>query len=235
MDTLTAMGRSTASPRHIGGAHAARLQSFRGERPRRWVWFLLALPFGLTTWAMYLYLGLRTGGRKWFTLAAVVGAAMILGFIFTAQGNQNSNSTINNIGVAMILGVWIGGIAHATVIWSLKLDGISDALAAAERERNDRRAYGRRLLSKQAAFARELGGGRPDLPEADHCFLVDFNHVPEQTLAGLQWVGPELAHRIVQYRQDVGPFSSLDDMDVTLDLPPALTDDLKNVAVFLPD
>ena len=81
---------------------------------------------------------------------------MVIGFVFAASGSENSQSSLNDVGASLILAVWLGGFAHAVVIWALHLDGVADPIAAAERERNDRRVYGRRLLAKQPAFAREF-------------------------------------------------------------------------------
>ena len=40
------------------------------------------------------------------------------------------------------------------------------------------------MLATDPATARRLGIGRPDLPGSNDCHLIDFNHVPEECLAG---------------------------------------------------
>lgn len=184
---------------------------------------------------MYLYLGARTGRRRWYALSLVAGVAYVVGFVLAAKGPTNSSTVASDVGVTLLLTVWIGGLLHAAVIWALKLDTISDPGITAERERERHRTFGRRMLATDPATARRLGVGRPDLPGSNDCFLVDFNHVPEEFLAGVGGLSPEMAGLIVATRQHAGPFSSLNDMGLVLDLPPQEIDHLQAVAVFLPD
>ena len=181
---------------------------------------------------MYLYLGLHTGNRRYLLLSAVSGVAMIIGFTLAGWSN-NDNDLKGTVGAALILSVWIGGFVHAIVIWATGLDGVRDPAAVVARERNQRRQYGRRLLMSQPRIATELGVGRPDIPGSDHCFLVDFNHASEATLSTVRGITPAIAHQIVEYREAAGDFSSANDLVVTLDLPPSLSDRLHEVAVFV--
>src|SRR5437764_228820 len=49
------------------GTHAAR----GGSKFREKAWLLLCLPVGLTTWAAFLYIGIRARRRRWLAWAAV--------------------------------------------------------------------------------------------------------------------------------------------------------------------
>ena len=184
---------------------------------------------------MYLYLGVRTGRRKWYALSGIAGVVYVVGFALAASGPTNSSTVTTDVGATLVLTVWIGGLVHAAIIWALKLDTPSDPELADERERERQRAFGRRMLATDPATARRLGIGRPDLPGSNDCHLMDFNHVPEECLAGVGGISPEMAGLIVATRQHVGPFSSINDMGLVLDLPPQAVDHLQAVAVFLPD
>ena len=61
-------GRSPAVP----GAQAARGGSRFGGK----AWLLLCLPVGLTTWAAFLYIGIRARRRRWLAWAGVYLAAV---------------------------------------------------------------------------------------------------------------------------------------------------------------
>jgi Helix-hairpin-helix motif len=229
MSDMVQASASTQRRHRHALAHSRRVL---GSPSRRYFWFPLSLLFGVATWGMYLYLGLHTGRRRYLLLSAGAGVAMLVGLILAGLSNGN-NDLAGNLGGVLILTVWLGGIVHALIICAADLDGVRDPVAAAERERNRWREYGRRLLIKQPDFARELGVGRPDLAGSDHCFLVDFNHAPAAALCTVQGISPAIAHQIVEYRDAGGDFSSVHDLVVTLDLSPYLADGLHNAAVFV--
>lgn len=52
-------------------------------------------------------------------------------------------------------------------------------------------------------------------------------------LARLPGMSPEMAARVVGVREMHGPYASLDELSLFADLPPALTDQLAHVLVFL--
>lgn len=101
--------------------------------------------------------------------------------------------------------------------------------------RIQRRTQGRHLLATQPALAREIGLGRPDVPGADDYGLVDVNHVSADALARLPGVTKDVAQRIVTERAQCGGFSSVEDLGMLLDLPPAEVDKMRDTAIFIPD
>jgi hypothetical protein len=113
---------------------------------------------------MYLYLGVRTGRRKWYALSAVAGVAYVVGFALAASGPTNSSTVATDVGATLLLAVWIGGMAHAAVIWALKLDTVSDPGVADERERERQRVFGRRMLATDPATARRAAPEHPGRP-----------------------------------------------------------------------
>ncbi len=101
--------------------------------------------------------------------------------------------------------------------------------------RIQRRTQGRHLLATQPALAREIGLGRPDVPGADDYGLVDVNHTSADALTRLPGVTKEPAQRIVTERGQCGGFSSVEDLGMLIDLPPAEVDKMRDIAIFIPD
>ncbi len=64
--------------------------------------------------------------------------------------------------------------------------------------------------------------------------LIDVNSAPVEVLGRLPGVDEALAQRIAAARDDLGGFSSLEDLDVVLDLPEPTLARLRDVAVFVP-
>jgi competence protein ComEA len=50
------------------------------------------------------------------------------------------------------------------------------------------------------------------VPKRSHAGLLDLNRATEQDFDALPGIGPRLAERIVEYRQSVGAFHSLDEL-----------------------
>jgi hypothetical protein len=110
----------------------------------------------------------------------------------------------------------------------------AQAIAAATLRRDLRRAA-RRHAVEDPMLARELRIGRPDLPrEYDDGGLIDLNHAPPPALTALSGVTPEIAERIVSMRENVGGFTSAEEVVATVDLHPDLTPEIKEYGIFLP-
>jgi DNA uptake protein ComE-like DNA-binding protein len=215
-----------------GGPAAARGRS----RFREKAWLLLTLPVGLTTWAAFLYIGIRARRRRWLTWAGVYLAGVVVWLVLDAPANPGS--TAQGIAAAVALATWIGGGVHALVVSNdavRRIRGSEDPAVEAAETRIERRAAGRHLLASKPALAREVGVGRPDVPGADDYGLVDVNHCPAATLTRLPGISTDLADRIVQEREQAGGFSSVEDLGVLLDLPPATVDQLRDAAIFPKD
>jgi hypothetical protein len=196
-------------------------------------WVLLAVPLGLTTWAAFLYAGLRTRRKSLLAFAALY-AATLAGWLVLDAGNQHGARVA--VGAVLALVTWIGGLAHALAIRrtvALDLD-IADSPAILQATREvERRAYGRELLQKNPALARQVGVGRPDLAESDSYGLIDVNHANPATLATLPGMSDELAERVAEFCAAGGSFVSVDDLGLFLDLPAAAVDAMREQAVFV--
>jgi hypothetical protein len=111
----------------------------------------------------------------------------------------------------------------------------NEAAIALVRRRRALRQQARELARGDPTLARELCVGRPDLPRHyDDGGLVDVNHASAEALAQLPGITRELAERIERVRTHLGPFTSAEELSATAGLPPALTPDLVEFALFLP-
>lgn len=110
---------------------------------------------------------------------------------------------------------------------------MEDAVDLAEHRRQLRDEA--RRAAEDPAVAWELRIGRPDLHRMyDDGGLVDVNHVPPHVLASLPGMTPDLVYRVAGVRAECGGFSSVEEMSALAQLPPALTKQLGEYAIFLP-
>lgn len=197
--------------------------------------------FGTLTWVAFLVLGVRARRRSWLAWSGVYAA--LLAAFCVLESMSDPNGTNLAAGLALIPGIfaWIGGTVHVSLIAGGAARRIEDRqrhteivpVAAAARARIKDRARGRELAAKDPVLAREMGVGRPDVPGSEDHGLIDVNHAGRDALRTLPGVTPEVAARIMELRQSMGPFSSAEDLCVTVNLSPLLTDDLREHAVFL--
>ncbi|MGZ8702279.1 MAG: ComEA family DNA-binding protein, partial [Gaiellaceae bacterium] len=82
--------------------------------------------------------------------------------------------------------------------------------------------------------ARELGIGRPDVAGAFHGGLIDINNAPADTIDRLPGMNKQLARRIVQVREEINGFSSLEDAGHVLNLKASLVDKIDDRVICLP-
>ena len=143
-----------AAPVHAGASR------FRGK-----AWLLLTVPLGFTTFAAFLYIGIRARRPRWLAWAAVY-AATLAGFL-VLDAPDHPNPTAMGVATVLALGTWIGGGVHALVVSNdavRRIQGSEDPAIEAAETRIERRAAGRRLLASKPALAHEVGVGRPDIP-----------------------------------------------------------------------
>lgn len=102
------------------------------------------------------------------------------------------------------------------------------ALAAA-RGRIARRAAAVRLARADPALARELRIGRPDMArEYDDGGLVDVNHVPGAVLEAHLGLTPDETAALLSARDQLGAFTSLDELSAYAGLKPDRVDELRD-------
>jgi hypothetical protein len=185
---------------------------------------------GLGTAPAFLYPALRRRRPgDWISLALYL-ALTTLGLVGT-----EAESVMSDVSAVALLAAWIGGTVHAFAIRSRVFatkNRYEDAIAMASQRRELRSAA--RDTARDPAMAWELRIGRPDLQRVfDDGGLVDVNHAPPSALASLPGMTPELVNRIVETRDQLSGFSSVEELSSLAQLPPSLTGALNEYAIFL--
>ena len=195
-----------------------------------WWVALTFVPFGLTTWAAFLYAGRRGGRRLWTWFAAFYFVLIYGGWTLLAW-----NST-GGFGFGVVAVAWLGSIGHALAIRAdvnFRIAARTSAAYSYARERAVRRDQARSIAEHHPREARELGIGRPDR-DGFSGDLVDLNSAPMSEIVRLPGMTSELARRIVDVREEIGGFSSLNDVGQVLSLDATLIDQLRPEVVVLP-
>ena len=201
-----------------------------GDLRASWAWLSL-IPLGLGAWAP-LYAGVRARNRRWCALGAVWSAITLAGWIVAAASHGGDAG-----GFLIILG-WAGAIASSFALRAsykqLVVGSPFDAALIGGEGRLRERERARRLARDRPALAREIGIGRPDLPNAQDAGLIDINNAPATVLARLPGVDDVLASKIAEAREGSHGFSSIEDLGLALDLDGNLVEGMRDRVVFLP-
>ena len=141
----------------------------------------------------------RLGAAAVGYLAVTLGGALL---IDTSSDEITSDS--DGLGVFLVIASALVCAVHVAVI-------------VPRRKRtpglDPRRQYARQLAAEHPQIARQLGIGRPDLPnQFEDGGLIDINDAPEPVLRTLPGVSAQQAALIVADRTHRGPFRSLEDL-----------------------
>jgi len=206
------------------------VSSRRHDLRESWWVALTLVPLALTGWGALVYAGVRGRKRSWVGFGLAYLILTVVGF-----GLAQVDS-MNGLAGAIIIFTWAGTFAHAL---SIRRDA-NERIAARSapslmwaEERELEREEALRLVARDPHRARELGIGRPDRHGFDGG-LVDLNSAPALVIGRLPGVSSSLAHRIVTVREEVGGFSSLDDLGLVLSLDGPTLDRMRPHAVVLP-
>jgi SARP family transcriptional regulator, regulator of embCAB operon len=141
-------------------------------------------------------LGLAAAG---YLAATTTGALMI------DTSSDDITSTKDGLGVTLVIATALVCAVHLAVIVPRRTQQLPGD--------ETRRQYGRQLAAEHPLIARQLGIGRPDLPnQFDDGGLIDINDAPEAVLRRLPGVSAEHAALIVADRAHRGPFRSVEDV-----------------------
>ena len=192
------------------------------------------MPLGFLSFGAFLYTGIKARHRPWIIAGVVYAVVLYAGFFLTSS--TGDDSVASNVGITLVLLGWGVSLVHAFAIRGRFLERV-EMLESGEydraEDRLDEREEARRLAREDPARALEMGVGRPDRDGFDGG-LVDLNNAPPSVIEELPGVNRALAERIVLTREEVGGFSSLDDLAHVLDLPVALVDRIRAEIVVLP-
>jgi DNA uptake protein ComE-like DNA-binding protein len=169
--------------------------------------------------------------------AAYAGVFALVLYLLPDIGKQEG--TERAVGVLLFV-LAVVGCGHSFLIRRRVFDphGLSavDNEAVVERVKRRRllRDKARELAAADPGLAKELRIGRPDLPrQYNDGGLVDVNHAPPEVLTLLPGITPELADRIERVRAETGGFMSAEELSAVAGLPPSLTGDVADYAVFI--
>lgn len=196
----------------------------------RWIWLSL-IPLGLGAWAP-IYGGVRARRTSWWALGICWSLITISGWAISVASNGDAAS-----GGALIVIGWIGAIATSFTVrtaYAREMGSDFQAAVTSAEERMAEQDRARRLAKERPRIAREVGIGRPDLPNTHHAGLIDMNNAPAAALMELPGVNETLATRITEARAVTNGFSSVEDLGAALDLEGKLVEDLRDRVVFLP-
>jgi hypothetical protein len=178
----------------------------------------------------------RRRARDWVVFAGYLAAVIAVVVLMSIAGPSDDAVSATAGGLAILL-MGVAGV-HAFVAFRPGPDVVSGSRASqlaltAARDRMHRRQHARVLAQDNPALARELGIGRPDVPhDYDEGGLVDVNHVPGDVLAsGLGLTASESA-AIVTARDQLGRFSSPEELSVYAQLPPDRVETLRDWMLF---
>jgi len=167
----------------------------------------------MATWATFLYLGVR-GGRPRSIVWAVIYLSLFLSGIAVNQVGNDADPTLGAIAATLWVVAWAGGIVHYRLI-----DEEARARLAEWRPRNERarqvlrqRSDAQALAERDPQLARGIGIGRPVSSPDSFGGVVDINNATHDELATLPGLDDAFLNRIVQARQEIGPFSSVFDL-----------------------
>jgi DNA uptake protein ComE-like DNA-binding protein len=197
----------------------------------RWPYISL-IPFGFGAWAP-IYAGVRARRRAWIALGVLWSMLIVIALVLSSGNGHEDDGIVG----ALAIVAWLGSIATSFGIRSAYELQMNSPLLAATEAGELRLAERRRALelaSKDPALAQEVGIGRPDRSGAVDAGLVDVNNASVTALLKLPGVGGDLATQIIEMREKLGGFSSLEDLGETLDLNGHLVEGLRDFVVFLP-
>jgi competence ComEA-like helix-hairpin-helix protein len=200
-------------------------------------WIVLALiPVGFVAWGALVYAGIRARRPLWIGFGVGYLALLTLGFLLDVPEAEEERRQLDDVGIGIVVLTWGATIVHSLAIRSAyleRLELLEGRRYDAAEDRVEERREARRLVQEEPAKALEMGVGRPDR-EGFSGGLVDLNNAPASVIEELPGVSRDVAERIVSVREEVGGFSSLEDLGHVLDLPVALVDRIRADVVLLP-
>ena len=245
-----------SSPRRASASSASTAIRGPGASPQRpatnrhlWLTLSPAYTFGVISFVPALNAALKLKRpRLWYWCAGLVAGDVVLWILLSASGNADSPGVIGDLGTLLAISLAVVGTHQAfglrrevfgnaempqDMTAAFPVDGQDPAIAQALSSRQ-RRRDSRALAARDPLLARDLMIGRPDLNRRyDDGGLIDINHVPEPIFLSHVGLTPEQAHVVVEARQQVGRFESLDDMWNLANLPPAEIDTLRDRLIAL--
>ena len=220
------------APAPEGQPHRGR----RSARLRQLAWASVPIwSFSLLAFAPFLRLALtRQRARDWLVFACYLAASTTVLALMSASGPSDAVAATAG---TMALVLMSAGAVHAFFAFRPMPEAIgslaSDEALATARERMHRRRQARELAEHNPVLARDLKIGRPDVPhDYDDGGLVAVNQVPGDVLVSCLGLTPAESAAVVAARDQLGTFSSPEELSVYAQLPPDRVDALRDWMLF---
>jgi len=196
------------------------------------LWALIPLlSFGLLAPVPFAHAAARLHQRRMWVVTAVYAVGSVLWIVAVSTPEGSWGDTLFGIVASVLV---VAGTSHAFLLRDrvfarpLTQPALAAALGAKQR-----RAEARAIASGDAALARELRIGRPDLPrQFDDGGLVDVNHVSARVLVDQLGLSPAQAGQVVEPRDRLGGFAGPEELIAYTELSPAAVDGLREHLVF---
>ncbi|WP_051703821.1 helix-hairpin-helix domain-containing protein [Glycomyces sp. NRRL B-16210] len=244
-----------ASPYSPAPAHPPRTGGGAARTAGTIVWALL--PLLLPMLGAPLAFGLAVGRRaSAVTLVPLVLYSVALGAFFlllTSFELATAPAWVFPTEVLAMLATTIGASAHLFAIrkyvWvqgprqertrtpaaKTTAPSAGDWVAPALERERQLREDARRLAEADPSLAKRNGIGRPDQPRRlDDGGLVDLNHAPAAVLRDLPGFTEATAARVVERVERLGPFQSLDEVILEVEVAPGFERHLREYAILIP-
>jgi hypothetical protein len=232
-------GLSGAAP---GGPLPDRRQGSGGRgRLRQFAWASVPVwSLSLLAFVPFLRIALaRRRARDWAVFAGYLAAVMVEVVLASLPGRNDVGATLAGLMALVLMGV---AAVHTFVAFRPGSDLAGELGSAAApnelavdsaRARVQRRSQARELAMANHVLARELGIGRPDVPhDYDDGGLVDVNHLPGGVLASCLGLTPQETAAVVAARDQLGGFTSPEELSVYAQLSPDRVDVLRDWMLF---
>jgi hypothetical protein len=198
------------------------------------IWSLSVLAF-----APFLRLALiRPRMREWVVFAGYLAASITVVLLLSVPVTDSTVSdTAGALAIALAVVLMAVGAVHAFVAFRPAIADsgslASEQALATARTRMYRRQQARELAEHNPALARDLKIGRPDMPhDYDDGGLVDVNQVPAGELASCLGLTPAESAAVIEARNQLGRFSSPEELSVYAQLSPDRIQALRDWMMF---
>ncbi|NUR01424.1 MAG: hypothetical protein HOY79_34330 [Streptomyces sp.] len=228
----------------------------RERRPGAWYFVIVLLSAGLFSAIPFAHAAARLGRKELRFQAGIYAVvAAVLGVLVSITPQDAQGNPVGTAGHALstifaVLALALMAVACFQLVplrrevYGLEVEAgltlpipsaAADPVVAAHLAARARRDEARALAQTDPALAYDLRIGRPDLPrQYDDGGLVDLNNAPAQAIAEACSIEPSSAEQIVEVRQELGSFSSLDEVFVFVQVEQSAAVRIRDYALLLP-
>ncbi len=211
------------------------------------LWILWTLPFGLSSWISFFYIGIRVRQMKWIISGLIYTIPLIIGMLIGPTSDYliiiSGNSGLSDLQYGFIIVIWIVSMIHAFLVrneYLIRLEVIKEAKNTPDKYLRSKYAqeyFGNKektFNKLQNPFKKDKSHDEVEKKNTriiDSSKPVDINNDPEELIAELPGVGAILAKRAVEIRKS-NLFKSVYDFGETLGLKPHIIERIKPLIII---